>query len=139
MSARVFVDTNILVYAHTRSTDPRHELARERIRDLWSKPDTAWVSVQVLQELHVNLIKKCGLPAPKSAQLVQTYFAWNVVESDVRLLQQSFDLQQRFPLSFWDALILAAAKRAGASELWSEDFQTGRTLDDVRVMNPLGV
>ncbi len=59
MSVEVFVDTNLLFYANTQADDPRHERARELIGPLWSEPGKA-VSVQVLQELHVNLIRKGG-------------------------------------------------------------------------------
>lgn len=74
MSVEVFVDTNILYYANTVSEDPRHVRARECVRGLWAGPGRAAVSVQVLQELHVNLVRKAGLaPAQSAARVSHTW------------------------------------------------------------------
>jgi predicted nucleic acid-binding protein len=137
MSVEVFVDTNILVYALTRSADPRHDRARARIESLWRRAGSAAISVQVLQELHVNLIRKAGLSPADSARLVEPYFAWTVIDNDRSLLRDAFELQSGHPLSFWDSLIVAAAQRSGAATLWSEDLGTGRRFGEVLVVNPL--
>ena len=137
MSADIFVDTNILYYAHTYSADPRHELARQLLRTLWQQPGRAAVSVQVLQELHVNLVRKAGLSPQQSASHVSDYLAWQVVDNDRALLRSAFDVQQRWQLSFWDSLIVAAAQRCGASQLWTEDLQATQQFEAVRVVNPL--
>lgn len=137
MSAEIFVDTNLLYYAHTTSSDPRHDKARAPIQTLWSAPGKAAISIQVLQELHVNLVRKAGLAPSESARLVNNYLAWAVVDNDRVLLSSAFDVQGRWGLSFWDSLIVAAAHRIGASELWSEDLASGQSYDKTRVMNPL--
>lgn len=137
MRAEVFVDTNILYYALTHRDDPRHARARERVAALWTTPGTAAVSVQVLQELHVNLVRKALLPIAASIDVVSPYLAWTVVDNDRALLSAAFALQARVSLSFWDTLILAAAQRAGARELWSEDLQAGQSFDTVTIVNPL--
>lgn len=137
MPAEVFVDTSILFYAMTRGDDDRHALARAKVVALWQTPGAASVSVQVLQELHVNLVRKAGLTAAESVELVSPYFAWPVVDNDRVLLERAFELQVRSRLSFWDAAIVAAAQRAGARELWSEDLPTGQAFEHVTVRNPL--
>lgn len=137
MSAEVFVDTNILVYALTDSPDPRHGLARRRIEVLWRKAGTAAISVQVLQELHVNLIRKAGLSPTTSASLIEPYFAWTVIDNDRSLLRDAVELQSGYRLSFWDSLIVAAAQRSRASALWSEDLGTGQRFGEILVVNPL--
>lgn len=121
----VFVDTNILYYANTDSSDPRHELARQCVRELWAEPGLAAISVQVLQELHVNLVRKAGLSTADSAQRVSRYLAWRVMDNDRLLLAAAFDVQAGYHLSFWDSLIVAAAQRSGAGQLWSEDMADG--------------
>lgn len=138
MSVEVFVDTNILFYANTESPDPRHGLARARVQALWDEPGRAAVSVQVLQELHVNLMRKAGLDAQESAARVAPYFAWHVVDNDRELLKQAFAVQLRWQASFWDAMILAAAQRCRAPVLWSEDFARGQRYGEVLIENPLG-
>ena len=137
MSAEVFVDTNVLYYAHTQSPDPRHARARALVQDLWDAPGRATVSVQVLQELHVNLIRKAWLEPAQAAAHVSHYLAWRVVDNDRLLLTSAFEVQQRWRLSFWDSLIVAAAQRSGASVLWSEDLSAGQRMGDVTVVNPL--
>lgn len=137
MSAEVFVDTNILYYAHTDSHDPRHAHARECVKSLWDKPGHAAVSIQVLQELHVNLVRKANLSIQQSAQHAGDYFAWRLIDNDRALLTSAFDIQERWQLSFWNSLIVAAAQRSGASVLWSEDMSDGQRYDDVVVANPL--
>jgi predicted nucleic acid-binding protein len=137
MSVEAFVDTNVLYYANTDSADPRHALARECIEPLWTEPGKAAVSVQVLQELHVNLIRKAGLAPAESARRVSHYFAWKVIDDDRLLLSSAFDVQVRWRLSYWDSLIVAAAQRAGATQLWSEDMTDGQDYGEVRVINPL--
>lgn len=137
MSVEVFVDTNLLYYANTESPDPRHGKARKAIASLWTEPGKAAVSVQVLQELHVNLIRKAGLEPAHSAARVGHYLAWRVVDNDRALLAAGFEVQARWKLSFWDSLIVAAAQRAGAQWLWTEDLADGQSYGDVRVVNPL--
>ncbi len=137
MSVEVFVDTNLLYYANTDSPDPRHARARQLIEPLWSEPDRAAVSVQVLQELHVNLMRKGGLDPAASWRRVSDYLAWKVIDNDRLLLAAAVDVQTRWKLSYWDSLIVAAAQRSGAPLLWSEDLAEGQRYDDVRAVNPL--
>lgn len=137
MSVEVFVDTNLLYYANTDSPDPRHARARQLIEPLWSEPGRAAISVQVLQELHVNLIRKGGLDPAASWRRVSDYLAWKVIDNDRLLLAAAVDVQTRWKLSYWDSLIVAAAQRSGAPLLWSEDLAEGQRYDDVRAVNPL--
>lgn len=137
MNVEVFVDTNLLYYANTDSPDPRHACARELVESLWSEPGKAAISVQVLQELHVNLVRKGGLDPSASWRRVSDYLAWKVIDNDRSLLGSAFDVQTRWQLSYWDSLIVAAAQRSGSSVLWSEDLAGGQHYDDVRVLNPL--
>ena len=137
MSAEVFVDTNVLYYANTDSADLRHGQARQCVESLWNEPGRAAVSVQVLQELHVNLIRKGGLTVADAARRVSPYLAWTVIDNDRPLLLASFDVQARWQLSYWDSLIIAAAQRAGAAQLWTEDLADGQRYGDVQAFNPL--
>lgn len=137
MNAEVFVDTNILYYASTDSDDPRHAAARRCVAELWRVPGRAAVSVQVLQELHVNLMRKAHLAQQQSAQRVGDYLAWRLVDNDRALLLSAFEVQARWQLSYWDSLIVAAAQRSGAKVLWSEDLSIGQRFDSTVLINPL--
>jgi predicted nucleic acid-binding protein len=136
MNVDVFIDTNILVYAHDREAGDKHAKAEALIEGFWTNRQTPWVSIQVLQELHVNLVRK-GIGVERSAQIVSRYFSWRLVDNTRHLLQQAFAVQQRWQVAFWDALVVAAAQRANTSELWSEDLNPGQDYDGVRVVNPL--
>ena len=135
---RVFLDTNVLVYAHDRSEGRKHEQAKRIVAEAWTGVRLPALSIQVLQETHVTLVRK-GLDPKQSAEVVRNYLEWDLVENRESLFRTALDFQVEFQLSFWDAGILAAAVAAGAEELWSEDFQTGRTYHGVRVVNPFEV
>lgn len=137
MRVDLFVDTNILVYAHDRQAGDRHACARNLIDGIWARREIPCVSVQVLQELHVNLTRK-GVDLATSDGIVSRYLSWTVVDNTRALFRQALDTQQRFQLSYWDAAIIAAAQRAGVSTCWSEDLNSGQDYGGVRVVNPLG-
>jgi predicted nucleic acid-binding protein len=132
----LLVDTNILVYAHDQQAGARHNLARSKIKGLWHIDPFPSISTQVLQELYVNLFRK-QLPSDIARRVVENYGMWNVVSIDFGLVCQAMRAAQRWQLSLWDALIVEAARRAGASELWSEDLNAGQDFAGVRVVNPL--
>lgn len=132
----VFVDTNILVYAHDRDAGEKHRIAREKIASLWKEPLPPSISIQVLQEFYVNLIRK-DVPTAEARQTVVDYLDWNVVDNDRALLLEGIHLRERWQVSFWDALILAAAQRAGTRSIWSEDLNTGQDYGGVVAVNPL--
>lgn len=138
MSAKVFVDTNILIYAHDREAREKHAAAARVLRQLW-EDRTGVVSTQVLQEFYVNATRKIPVPLARSTarQVVEQYAVWPVVEVDVRMIVHASELEERYQLSFWDALVVAAARRANASRLLSEDFNAGQVIEGVRVENPL--
>lgn len=132
----VFFDTNILVYAHDQTAGIKGEKARRLVEQAWDYIYPPAISVQVLQEFYVNLSK--GSP-DKSAALKATrnYYQWEVIPNDLALLDSGFEVTMRWKLSFWDSLIIAAAMRAKAEVLFTEDLQAGQRFDFVTVVNPL--
>jgi len=138
MSAKYFVDTNILMYAHDMAAGVKHERAKALVEDLW-RERSGIVSTQVLQELCVNLRRKAGRPADlKTArEVVADYLAWDVVTNTGQSIIEALDIEERYRISFWDALIVQAAEGSGAKVLYSEDLAGGQTYRGVRVVNPL--
>jgi predicted nucleic acid-binding protein len=138
MSAKCFVDTNILMYAHDTAAGEKHERARALVEELW-RDRTGVVSTQVLQELIVNLRRKAAKPLdPEAArEVVVDYMAWQVVVNTGESILHALDLEQRYRMSFWDALIVHAADVSGASVLYSEDLSSGQRYGAVTVVNPL--
>lgn len=137
MNAKVFVDTNILVYAHDRGAARKHELAKSVIKELW-QTRAGVVSTQVLQEFYVNVRTKITRPltAEDAKSWVSNYLSWEVVHNDGTAILEAIDMEIRYQLSFWDALIVQAANRAGATLLYSEDLNHGQRYESVHVENP---
>ena len=138
MSDRYFVDTNILMYAHDASAGDKHARARALVENLWQNRSGV-VSTQVLQELAVNLRRKARKPLDATAtrEVVSDYLAWQVVVNAGDSILEALDLEARYQISFWDALVIQAAQVAGAEILYSEDLSDGQTYGTVRVKNPL--
>lgn len=132
-----FVDTNILVYAYDSEAGPKHHAARDILIDLWNM-DGGLLSHQVLQEFFVTATRKIPkpLPLPLAREIVEDLLTWRVVGLDGQDLLGAIDIQEHEGLSFWDALIVRAAQKAGAVELLSEDFAAGRAFGNLKVRNP---
>jgi predicted nucleic acid-binding protein len=137
MSDKYFVDTNILVYAHDRSAGTKHDRAGTLIEQLWQSGNGV-LSTQVLQELCLSLRRKANPPLPieEARRLLQDYLSWEVVVNSPESVLQALEIEDRYKISFWDALILHAAEISGATILYSEDFSANQKYGPVRVVNP---
>lgn len=137
MSDRYFVDTNILMYAHDTAAGGKHARAKALVEDLWQNRSGV-VSTQVLQELAVNLRRKAGNPldAKATRDVVSDYLAWQVVVNGGDSILEALEMEARYRISFWDALIIQAAQTAGADVLYSEDLSDGQRYGSVKVENP---
>jgi len=137
MTVKTFVDTNVLVYAYDRGAGSKHERALDLLEMLWTDGNGV-LSTQVLQEFYVNVRRKAQKPiSHKQARaLIADYLSWNPVVNDGAATLEAIELEQQYKLSFWDALIVVAAQKSGASVLLSEDFNDGQKFDLVQVQNP---
>lgn len=135
--ARSFVDTNVLVYAHDETAGRKRKVARELISGLWASRGGC-VSVQVLQELYVNVTRKVPKPLATrdAATLIEDLSVWTVHSPGPRDVLSAIELQGRESVSFWDAMILTSARSLGCAVLYSEDLNPGQSYDGVRVVNP---
>jgi predicted nucleic acid-binding protein len=138
MSDKYFVDTNILVYAHDRSAGVKHQRAQALVERLWDSGEGA-LSTQVLQELCINLRRKAGNPlsVDEVRLLIRDYVTWEVVTNSPAAILKALEIEVRYKISFWDALIVQAAEEAGTSILYSEDLAAGQRYGALRVVNPL--
>ena len=135
MSAIRFLDTNVLLYAYDLDAPAKRAVALRFVEQAWTSPGETAISVQVLQEMHVNLEKR-GVPRVEAGQIIRDYAQWSVVDNTLDLLLSAVDEQVRWKISLWDALILAAARVSGASELITEDLNHGQDYGGVRAINP---
>ena len=134
-----FVDTNVLLYAHDASETEKQPIARALLEALWADRSGV-LSTQVLQEFYVVATRKFTPPMRRSEarELVALYATWPVVQVDVELILDATALEERAQVSFWDAQIVEAARRAGATRLVSEDLQGGRRIAGLVIEDPFG-
>lgn len=135
--AKVFVDTNILIYAYDRSAGEKHAKALAQLEDLW-RSALGVISTQVLQEFFVNVTRKIPRPLPiaTAKTIIEDLARWEVVSIEPPLILAAIDLHRDQHLSFWDAMIVAAARAAGARTLLSEDLNPGQEIEGVMISNP---
>lgn len=138
MTQKAFVDTNILIYAHDRSAGVKRDRARQLLTQLWESGNGV-LSTQGLQELCINLRKRASPPVPvdEVRHLIRDYLSWEIVITDPESVLGALEIEMKYKISFWDALILQAAENAGATVLYSEDLSPQQKYGDIRVVNPL--
>ena len=135
MNASKFLDTNVLLYAYDLDAPVKRAAALRLVERGWTAPGDTAISVQVLQELHVNLVKR-GVSKTEATRIVRDFAVWPVVDNTLELLEVALNEHTRWEISLWDALILAAARASGASELITEDLSHGQNYGGVKVVNP---
>lgn len=133
----VFVDTNVLVYAHDAGRPEKQSRASSWIHALWSTKKGR-ISTQVLKELYNALTRKLDYPLARdeARQRVRVFHAWRPVPISQSVLEEAWQVEDRYSFSFWDALIVAAARSAECEVLLTEDLQDGQDLDGLRVVSP---
>lgn len=137
MSGRAFVDTNVLVYVYDRQDPAKQQTARGLLGELGRSGDLV-LSTQVLQEFYVTVTRKLAEPLAEDEALtiLQWLAEFRVVPSESSLVLAAAQLSQSHKVSLWDALILEAARSAGAEVLYTEDLHDGWELGRLRVENP---
>lgn len=132
-----FVDTNILIYAEDRDAGSKHVAARELVAGLWRSGEGV-LSVQVLQEFFVNVTRKIPKPLghDEALAIVEQYLTWRVAENTGELLLGAIRLAPTLQVSFWDALVVQAARMERCDRLWTEDLNHGQRVGDLLILNP---
>lgn len=135
--ARVFVDTNVLLYAHDASETVKQPIARAMLDGLWSAR-TGTLSTQILQEFYNAATRKLTPPIGRveAREIIGLYSAWPVIVLDPSVIVAATRVEEEHQLSFWDALVVEAARVAGAERVLTEDLQHGRVIAGVRIENP---
>lgn len=134
---KVFVDTNVIVYAYDRDAGEKHGVAADIMKDLW-RSGLGTISTQILQEFFVTLTKKISAPMDISVvrETIRRLSKWDVLLIDVDTIIRATELQERYKYSFWDSLIIASAIAGGARTILSEDLADGQTIQGITIKNP---
>jgi len=138
MTGPVFVDTNVLVYDRDQRDLDKHARAQGWMAALWRQRGLGVVSTQVLTEFYWTVTRKLrsGLDEDVARRYVRSLCAWEVVSVDQPAISDAWAIQERFKLSFWGSLIVAAARIGQCRVLLTEDLQDGQELDGLLVVNP---
>jgi predicted nucleic acid-binding protein len=137
MSAPVFVDTNVLVYARDAGAPVKQARAAAWLEFLW-REQLGRTSMQVLSEYYVALTRKLdpGIPSAEAWDDVSALLTWRPQPSDEAVMKRAREIEQRHRLAWWDSLIVGAAIAQGCALLLSEDLQDGGDYAGVRVRSP---
>jgi len=129
------LDTNVLVYAFSNAG---RDAVKARIAREWINREDWGVTVQVLQEFYVNAIR-----APHQighdeaiAMIEEIASSRPVISTDLALMRLALQIKRRYGIAYWDAAVIAGARRLGAAVLVSEDLSHGQDYGGVRVLNP---
>lgn len=138
MSVECFIDTNLFIYQLDALDERRSTIAGRIIRH-GIETGTACISFQVIQECLNTLLRKAEIPL--TAEQTRNYLETVLeplfhVSASMSLYQRSLDIQARYRYGFYDALIIAAAREAGCTRLYSEDLQHGQRLEGLTIENP---
>jgi predicted nucleic acid-binding protein len=133
--AKVFIDTNILVYALDNQSAAKQKRAREIINNT-AQNDSPVISTQVLQEFYSAVTIKLHTEALLAKNMLHNFTNMETVQITVDMIEQGIDISILARLSFWDGLIIAAAEFAKCTTVLSEDLQHGQIIRGVKIINP---
>jgi len=137
MSATVFVDTNVLVYARDRTEPERNLRALEWMAALW-QTKSGRLSYQVLQEYYITVTRKLDPPRDTSdaREDVTSLISWRPTTVELPVIDRAWAIEDRYGFSWWDSLILGAASHAGCTHVLTEDLQDGQEVEAMTIINP---
>jgi predicted nucleic acid-binding protein len=137
MSVRVFLDTNVLVYAYDKH-EPAKQAKAQSLLTAAVREENGFLSTQVLSEFFTVVTGKIRNPlsAHEAGEVIEMLGILQIQEIDFEMVRRAIDTHKRYGISYWDSLVLSAAERAECAELHSEDLKDGETYNGVRVVNP---
>lgn len=136
-AGKIFLDANILVYAQDKASPLKQRRSREVIAEL-AASGSGVISTQVLQEFYVAATRKLGVEPLAAKAILGTFSIFEIAQTSPDLIDEAIDCSILNKISFWDALIVAAAASAGCTTIYSEDLNPGQVIQGVRIENPLG-
>jgi predicted nucleic acid-binding protein len=137
MTALVFVDTNVFLYSLDMRDTAKQMQAQKWINACWQR-SLGRISTQVLNEFYNNAITKFSRYMTKDVarETVRNLRLWQPPHLDTYTIDGAWQLQDRFMLSYWDALVVSSAQQQGCRFLLSEDLQDRQQFDSVLKINP---
>ena len=138
MSDRIFVDTNVLVYAYDRS-EPQKQQQALRVLDRLAMTGAGAISTQVLSEFFVAVTGKIAAPlsVDEAHERVKNYLqSWTILDLTGMVVLEAIRGVRDHQFNFWDAQIWAVARLNQIAVVFSEDFNVGAVIEGIRFENP---
>ena len=136
--AKIFFDTNILVYTIDSRDPAKQRKARETLHEA-VKSHSPVISTQVLQEFYVAATMKLKADRLLVKGILHNFQNMEKVNNDPEMIEQAIDISILSKLAFWDSLIIAAAEKAGCEMIFSEDLNPGQSFRGIRLVNPFQI
>lgn len=133
--SKIFIDTNILVYASDERDKKKQDMACRSLLEI--KGDLKGViSTQIIQEFFVVATKKLGIEPLVAKEIISSYETCEIVQISTELIHEAINCYLLDKISFWDALAIVAAKSAGCDKILTEDLVHGQVIQGIKVENP---
>lgn len=132
----VFLDTNILVYVADQRDSDKHRIATELLDAALDGRMECRISTQTLSEFANVALKKLLLDTELIEEYVEVFKSIGLVLPDAEIVQRALQVKRRYDIQFYDAMMIAAAERAGCNEILSEDLSDGQSYFGVTARNP---
>jgi predicted nucleic acid-binding protein len=133
---KIFIDTNILVYTVDNFDKNKQKIARKALKEAIQN-DAAVISTQVLQEFYIACTAKLHIKPLSAKKYLHNYIEnLEVIQNGPAIIEQGIDISIVSQISFWDALLVAAAESANCAELMTEDLNDGQIINGVKIRNP---
>ena len=138
MTGPYFVDANVIIYSQDRRDPAKHRRASDWLDVLW-RDRSGRTSAQAVSEFYALVTRKLGMAPAVAWVEAERYFAWNPCPVDEALLRRAREIEQRYKLSWWDGMIVAAAQLQGCVLLLTEDLQDGAAYGTVTARSPFAL
>ena len=133
--AKIFLDTNILVYGLDSTNLEKQNMARNLIKSLRSN-NQGVLSTQVIQGFYVSGVKKMNIDPLKLKNIMRSLEHFEIITVDLEMIRDAVDCSILNQLSFWDALIIVSAEYGKCEQVWTEDLNHGQVIRGVKIINP---
>jgi predicted nucleic acid-binding protein len=134
--AKIFIDTNIFVYTIDKFDKGKQKIARKILKEKFAN-ETVVISTQVLQEFYNICTKKLNIKPLKAKDYIHSYIeGFEVVQNGPAIIERGIDISIISKISFWDALLIAAAESSNSTEIMTEDLNNGQIINGVKITNP---
>ena len=135
MTGKCFVDTNFFVYLFSKTDYEKREKCYSIFQNA-GKNAPFVVSTQVIKEFSSVMMGKFNMPHIELKSIIDDITEFEVVQTDVNLIKKAIDIKVLHQLSFWDGLIISAAKSANCTMVLTEDMNDGQVIEGVKIQNP---